>query len=100
MVAPLDPVVVKPELSNLMLLPNYNRSVQILSIYIYILLKDILPADNVLCKKKSSAQDYTICNIVLYKWFQKRVRVENGEKWIKQLCLPQVLRTDALLKLP
>ncbi|CAC5410716.1 unnamed protein product [Mytilus coruscus] len=27
----------------------------------------------------------------------KRVRVNNGEKWIKQLCLPQALKEDALL---
>ncbi|CAC5392664.1 Retrovirus-related Pol polyprotein from transposon 297 [Mytilus coruscus] len=77
MVAPLDPVIVRPELSNL---------------------PGILPADNDQSSKvQKSAQDYSICNNVLYKWFQKRVRVDNGEKWIKQLCLPQALREDALL---
>ncbi|VDH92571.1 Hypothetical predicted protein [Mytilus galloprovincialis] len=60
--------------------------------------KGILPADNDQSSKvQKSAQDYSICNNVLYKWFQKRVRVDNGEKWIKQLCLPQALREDALL---
>ncbi|CAC5410503.1 Retrovirus-related Pol polyprotein from transposon 297,Retrovirus-related Pol polyprotein from transposon 17.6 [Mytilus coruscus] len=98
MVAPLDPVIARPELSNLPAIANLQQSCPEFGNMYRFLTEDILPADNDQSSKvQKSAQDYSICNNVLYKWFQKRVRVDNGEKWIKQLCLPEALREDALL---
>ncbi|CAC5362075.1 Transposon Ty3-I Gag-Pol polyprotein,Transposon Ty3-G Gag-Pol polyprotein [Mytilus coruscus] len=98
MVAPLDPVIARPELSNLPAIANLQQSCPDFGNIYKFLTQGILLADNDQSSKvQKSAQDYSICNSVLYKWFQKRVRVDNGEKWIKQLCLPQALREDALL---
>ncbi|CAG2189252.1 Retrovirus-related Pol polyprotein from transposon 17.6,Retrovirus-related Pol polyprotein from transposon opus,Retrovirus-related Pol polyprotein from transposon 297 [Mytilus edulis] len=98
MVAPLDPVIARPELSNLPAIAKLQQNCHDFGNMYKFLTQGILPADNDQSSKvQKSAQDYSICNNVLYKWFQKRVRVDNGEKWIKQLCLPQALREDALL---
>ncbi|CAG2256181.1 Retrovirus-related Pol polyprotein from transposon gypsy,Retrovirus-related Pol polyprotein from transposon opus,Retrovirus-related Pol polyprotein from transposon 297,Retrovirus-related Pol polyprotein from transposon 412,Retrovirus-related Pol polyprotein from transposon 17.6 [Mytilus edulis] len=98
MVAPLDSRYARPELSNLPAIAKLQQIVMIFGNMYKFLTQGILPADNDQSSKvQKSAQDYSICNNVLYKWFQKRVRVDNGEKWIKQLCLPQALREDALL---
>ena len=97
-VAPVHPVVVKPELGDLRAIVELQQQCpDFADLYRYVDTGE-LPDDNSRCMKvQSSAQDYTICNGLLYKWFQKRVRVENGEKWIKQLCLPRILRESALL---
>ncbi|CAC5404338.1 unnamed protein product [Mytilus coruscus] len=98
MVAPLDPVIARPELSNLPAIAKLQQNCPDFGNMYRFLTQGILPADfDQSSKVQKSAQDYSICNNVLYKWFQKRVRVDNGEKWIKQLCLPQALREDALL---
>ncbi|VDI58312.1 Hypothetical predicted protein [Mytilus galloprovincialis] len=98
MVAPLDPVIARPELSNLPAIAKLQQNCHDFGNMYKFLTQGILPADNDQSSKvQKSAQDYSVCNNVLYKWFQKRVRVDNGEKWIKQLCLPQALREDALL---
>ncbi|CAC5385634.1 unnamed protein product [Mytilus coruscus] len=98
MVAPLDPVIARPELSNLPAIAKLQQNCPDFGNMYRFLTQGILPADNDQSSKvQKSAQDYSICNNVLYKWFQKRVRVDNGEKWIKQFCLPQALREDALL---
>ncbi|CAC5370038.1 Retrovirus-related Pol polyprotein from transposon 297 [Mytilus coruscus] len=93
-----NPVIARPELSNLPAIANLQQSCPDFGNMYRFLTEGILPADNDQSSKvQKSAQDYSICNNVLYKWFQKRVRVDNGEKWIKQLCLRQALREDALL---
>ncbi|CAG2199337.1 unnamed protein product [Mytilus edulis] len=98
MVAPLDPIIARPELSKLPAIAKLQQNFHDFGNINKFLTQGILPADNDQSSKvQKSAQDYSICNNVLYKWFQKRVRVDNGEKWIKQLCLPQALREDALL---
>ncbi|CAC5392281.1 unnamed protein product [Mytilus coruscus] len=98
MIAPLDPVIARPELSNLPAIANLQQGCPDFGNMYRFLTQGILPADNDQSSKvQKSAQDYSICNNVLYKWFQKRVRIDNGEKLIKQLCLPQALREDALL---
>ncbi|CAG2214770.1 unnamed protein product [Mytilus edulis] len=92
MVAPLDPVIARPELSNLPAIAKLQQNCHDFGNMYKFLTQGILPADNDQSSKvQKSAQDYSICNNV------KRVRVDNGEKWIKQLCLPQALREDALL---
>ncbi|CAC5422153.1 unnamed protein product [Mytilus coruscus] len=78
MVAPLEPVIARPELSNLPATANLQQNCPDFGNMYRFLTQGILPADN----DQSS---------------KKRVRVDNGEKWIKQFCLPQALREDALL---
>ncbi|CAC5404335.1 Retrovirus-related Pol polyprotein from transposon 297,Retrovirus-related Pol polyprotein from transposon opus,Retrovirus-related Pol polyprotein from transposon 17.6 [Mytilus coruscus] len=78
MVAPLDPVIARPELSNLPAIAKLQQNCPDFGNMYRFLTQGILPADN----DQSS---------------KKRVRVDNGEKWIKQFCLPQALREDALL---
>ncbi|CAC5379676.1 Retrovirus-related Pol polyprotein from transposon 297 [Mytilus coruscus] len=98
MVAPLDPVIPRPELSNRPAIANLQQCCPDFGNMYKFLTEGTLTANNDRVQRFiKSAQDYSICNNVLYKWFQKRVRDDNGEKWIKQLCLPQALREDALL---
>ncbi|CAC5393298.1 unnamed protein product [Mytilus coruscus] len=82
MVVSLDPVFARPELSNPLAIANLQHSCSDFGNMYGFLIEGILPADNDQSSKKR---------------FQKRVRVDNGVKWIKRLCLPQALREDALL---
>lgn len=67
------------------------------NIYLY-LESETLP-DNRNERKKVIAQSesYSLCNGVLYHWFQRRTRkVKDDDRWIKQLALPKTLRSEAL----
>ena len=66
-------------------------------IYLY-LDSDILPEDKSERKKiVAKSEHYSLCNGVLYHWFQRRTRkVKGDDRWIKQLALPKTLRLEAL----
>ena len=57
---------------------------------------DLSDEEEVKRKTVVEAQYFFLCDGVLYKWFQKRFKTEENEKYIKQICLPRVLRHDAL----
>lgn len=60
--------------------------------------EDVLPDESRKRKQViSKAEYYSLCNGVLYHWFQRRLRkASNTDKWIKQLALPKVLRLEAM----
>ena len=66
-------------------------------IYLY-LESEILPEEARKRKQVvAKSESYSLCNGVLYHWFQRRTRrVREPDRWIKQLALPKALRLEAL----
>ena len=95
--APLDPEILNSKLSDMSSISRLQKQdPDFHHVYKY-LVEDIVPKDEKKRQKVlAEAQDFSVCDGVLYKWFQKRFKAEEGEKYIKQLCLPTVLRHDAL----
>ncbi|VDH95751.1 Hypothetical predicted protein [Mytilus galloprovincialis] len=98
LLAPLDPEVVNSELLDIPAVGQLQQVDPDFQDMFNYLQNDVLPqSEKVRQKVLAESQDYSVCDGVLYKWFQKRFKTSPDEKYIKQLCLPLALRRHALL---
>lgn len=66
-------------------------------IYLYLESETLPDVSKERKKVIAQSESYSLCNGVLYHWFQRRTKkVKDDDRWIKQLALPKKLRLDAL----
>ncbi|CAC5403245.1 unnamed protein product [Mytilus coruscus] len=98
LLALLDPGVVNSELLDIPAVGQLQQVDPDFQDMFNYLQNDVLPqSEKVRQKVLAESQDFSVCDGVLYKWFQKRFKTSENEKYIKQLCLPLALRRHALL---
>jgi len=86
--APLDPEVLQPKLTDISAIGQLQKVYpDFQNMYAYLSSNALSEEEEVKRKTVAEAQDFSLSDGVLYKWFQKRFKTEENEKYIKQIQL-------------